>query len=183
MKLFSTVALFSLILSVGLIDCSWCQAQTPVQSDGAVTEETLKSQLRAIGYDIEIIGTGTIKDPTLYLAKVTKGKRSYSVGVQLSGDKTVVWLTVSLAKIEKPELSRGRYQRLMECNYFQGTSFFSYAPTTRILMISRPCDNRGITAKVLEDKIDRLLASMEATRPDWDINWDALEIFMPLPAR
>ncbi|MFT3880740.1 MAG: type III secretion system chaperone [Gemmatales bacterium] len=173
MKLFSMLALFTLIGSAGSFKGSKCSAQTPDPGESTVTEETLKSQLQSLGYNIDVYGNGTTDHPTIYLAKVSRGNRIYPVRVQFGGDKSIIWLTVDLIKIEKPELSGGRLRRLMERSYNRGGSFFEYDAPAQILMLARSCDNRGVTAKVLDNKIERMLDNVEATRSEWEVDWSA----------
>jgi hypothetical protein len=171
MKLFSILALFTLIPAAGSFNVSKCSAQTPAPSVGTVTEETLKGCLQSLGYPLDVYGNGTAEHPTIFVTKVSRGNRSYPVRVQLGVDKSIIWLTVDLVKIERPELSGGCLRRLMERSYNRGGSFFEYDNPTQILMLARSCDNRGVTAKVLDNKIERMLDNVEATRPDWDVDW------------
>ena len=90
---------------------------------------------------------------------------------------------MALAKIERPEIAGNRFRRLLEPSDSRGASSFEYDARTQLLSLIRTCDNRGVTTKVLGDKIDRLLANLEATRQDWDFDWDVLKESMPLKPR
>ncbi|QVL33954.1 type III secretion system chaperone [Telmatocola sphagniphila] len=170
MKIVSKFLFLALLCSTILGSSRKVSGQTPYQENGAISEREVKVQLEALGYTVtEHIDTNGAKR---FSVPVLWNGRTYPLGVGFSADKSMVWLYLNLIKIEKPENSGGRFQKLLENNYTLGASTFSYNPNTQLLMLHRPIDNRGITAKILDDKIDRILRGVESTRADWDFDWN-----------
>ncbi len=178
MKTLKTLAAAA-ILSLGL--CGSMRAETkpevkdtaPVkvevkpETPGVLTEAKLKEMLELLGYDVRV---EKLNNTTYYWIFMTVEGIKYDVSIQLSPNMEKIWTIVPLADIKEEHLKMSeRWVKLTELNDAIGPCYFRYNVGYKRLYLSRACDNRGMTAKLLRDHLERHLDRCAETKDHWMI--------------
>ena len=119
-----------------------------------------------LGYDYRVEKT---KGNTLHFIKISRKNLIYEVNVNISPSKSKLWTSVGLADIKPEHAAQSeKLLKLLELNQKIGPSHFYYYAPHKMVYITRPMDNRAITAKLLREHIDELMEQIVANEEHWD---------------
>ena len=134
-----------------------------------LTEDTLKSMLENLGYDVTVSGD---KPPHHYKIGETGANLDYTISLELSTDKgnTVLWIYAGLYEVpsDKPVPSVPLLALLAK-NDDIGPTFFSYATSNKLLYLNAPTANVDITPPVLRQKIRNFVSKLDSTYSLWNV--------------
>jgi hypothetical protein len=182
--MFRTTTLAAAILSLGLI--SGLRAETKPElkdgnppatktesipaAPGVLTDAKLKEMLETLGYEPR---EEKIKDGMNYQVFITVDGLKYDVTVQISPNKEKIWTTIPLADMNDEHLKMAsRWVKLTQLNDEIGPCYFRYNLQYKRLYMTRPMDNRGVTAKLLRDHLERHTDRCAETKLHWmSANW------------
>jgi hypothetical protein len=139
---------------------------------GVLTDAKLKEMLETLGYEVREEKT---KDGLLFWIDVTVDGLKYNVSLQISPNKEKIWGIIPLADPKAEHLKMAeRWVKLMQLNDEIGPCYFRYNENYKRIYMARPLDNRGVTAKILRDHLERHTDRCAETKAHWLIgNWDA----------
>jgi len=131
------------------------------------TDDTLKTMIDNLGYTSSVTTQGTTKS---YWIPVTLPDNSYTVQtyLQLSSDKTELWIVASLSKIPQgksvpPSVLQGM---LVENDTITPKSF-SLGKTNNTFYLNMRVRNDNVTPALLRQSIDSMTAILTQTESLW----------------
>lgn len=155
-------------LACGLTVLSPLAAQTPTPDaatqavPGALTDESLKQMLTAMGYSPKALSKGFL---------ITfKGGVDWTINVQLvlSPNQTKLGLNANLGQVEEANVTAAQWAELMIANGDVDPSAFYYDRKQGKLYLHRSLDNRAITPDFLRQQIESFGGNVVSTEKLWN---------------
>lgn len=122
----------------------------------------VKNLVEGLGYETKALNTSS--DSGKYEFTVTRPTLNIPMGVELSGSKHYVWLTVFLGPA--PEATSPKNAALLLQNSKVQPTFF-YTSSSKQLFAAYALENRGLTPALAKRAIEKLADDMESTHDDW----------------
>lgn len=136
---------------------------------GVLDSQALETMLKNIGYTPRL---EKFNGADIYWVEVDRQGVRYTISFQVSPNNEKIWAIVSVSDINIKTASADRLARLLELNDTIGPCYFRYNAANKRLYMCRPLDNRGVTAAVFLDNLDRLVDRLVETKSDWMVkNW------------
>lgn len=125
----------------------------------------LKAMTEGLGYELRPLSQEVGKEKWEF--KVTQGDLDIPIGIELSGSKNYVWLSVLVAPgVQAASLKpEGTWAILRQNANIQPSQF--YASSKDNLLIALAVENRALTPAMLRRAIDKLAADVVSTQPVW----------------
>ncbi|HEX4569702.1 MAG TPA: hypothetical protein VH184_04695 [Dongiaceae bacterium] len=132
-----------------------------------LTEDTLKSMLENLGYDVTVSGD---KPPHHYKIGESGSNLDYTISLELSTDKgnTILWIYAGLYEVPSPTPS-APLLALLAKNDEIGPTFFSYATSNKLMYLNAPTANIDITPAILRQKIRNFVTKLDSTYSLWNV--------------
>lgn len=131
----------------------------------ALTEETLLTMVRGLGYEPTTRKSG---DRPIHHLKIVRGTWTYEIDVSLSTNKRKVWLSCWFKDMSR-EPTASEFAALLEASFKHGPAHFTYTPATRTLNLGMALDNRAITPEILRFEMDIFMDVIRDTQPLWNL--------------
>ncbi len=136
-------------------------------ASGALTVESMNTMLENMGYEPKV---GQYSDGGKYItANVTRGIWTISVSFDLSPDKSKIWLSVFLTKVNDPtKVPLASALKLLDAEANVWPSYFAYSTQYNTIYIYRPLQNADVKPAVLRATIDAFMTNIDSTSAAWE---------------
>lgn len=143
-------------------------------ANGALTDETMGSLLKALGIDAKLTEK---RYDFAFKAVLDSNEWELSMSSVLSTDNSTLWIMAWLDQLPKSaaDVPRTALLRLLAENDKLGKGkFFAYIASNRRFVLQRVIPNERITAKSFREALDDLGADVVATHPIWSVaSWNS----------
>jgi hypothetical protein len=140
--------------------------ETPKTPADALTHETLKERLEAMGYDFKTIKS--TNGTPMYLVQVDANNYRYVFYLSLSSDFKNLWVTCALRPLpEKGKVRADILEMILAKNYELGPIHFSLK-TNRYLYLDLALGNTGLNARRLRTELDGFMSAIRTTEHLWN---------------
>jgi hypothetical protein len=159
----------SLALACGLASAGLARADAPgVPEPGKLTVASLEKMLTDLGYDFKK-STSTDGKRTYFGLVVKQDNFTFVIDLSLDEQGSKLWFSCPLRTMEHPEKVKSeRLWKLLEENDAIMPMSFSYDRSNSRFYLNLAVDNRGLTAKVLREELDRAMGVIRRTYAIWD---------------
>ncbi len=156
------------------------RADTNPNTIQRVSSDDLEVLLDRLGYKPEI--KTDAQGGRWCKISVRQGKWTFPISVDVSKDRTRVWLTCCLVNLPPADrIPPERLAALLRENSRFGVSRFEINKAGKQLWIARGFDNNAVGLKTLEQHLRNFLSDMVETAPLWDIAWATSETSIAKP--
>jgi hypothetical protein len=134
---------------------------------GSVTIESLQSMLDAMGYEPKL---GNYNDGSHYvLLAVPRPNYTITVSLDLSPDKSNIWMSVFLNEVKDPDKApTATLLRMLEVENGIWPTYLSYNSNAKTFYAYRPLKNQDLKPALMRTTIESFLTNIEATASLWD---------------
>jgi hypothetical protein len=133
-----------------------------VQDASRIDAPRLKKMLGELGYKVDDIETEVGKEK--YAVVVVRDGLDIPVGVELSGNRNYLWMTVNLGKA--PEATSKMHSDMLRENAKRQPTHF-YISGRDLVMLGLPTENRGVDNALLRQRLDSIADTVIATEELW----------------
>lgn len=157
--------LATLVVAIGLGSLVMAQDDAPRKKGKPLTEDSLVDFLEGLGYSVK--ATKNSNGSTTANLTFEVGTWTLYPTVSLSPDKSIVWITVGLVKLEKG-IPDDIIVKIFAENE-KDLKFFSMNPSTRLLKINLPLPNYdNLTPAYFREQMDFLKRRIGQTEDLWN---------------
>lgn len=145
----------------------------PAPGGVVLTVDSLETMLENMGYEPK---AGKYNDGTKYLTvSIARGTWTFAIGLDLSPDKSQIWLSSYLAEVKDPaKVKPEPLLKLLEANNAIWPCYFVYFTSHNGLSIYRPLKNLDLKPALLKNTLESHMNAIESTAGLWDVSkWTA----------
>jgi hypothetical protein len=137
-----------------------------IQTSSTVTTDDLAKMLKDMGYQCK---TNTLSNGAVILElDIQTNGRTCALDVELSKDKSKVWLTAWFKQMSQGETIPSHIMtQMLESNGKLGPCHFAVS-TAKQVYLGCPVDNRNLSSQELRRQIDIFLSVFNQTEPLWN---------------
>jgi len=136
------------------------RAQAARPCVGALTNACLPATLTGMGYEPKALSSG-------FLVKVDRDGWTMYVQLVLSSDGSKLGFNANLGDVTEADVTADQWKDLLAANQDVDPSTFIYNRDNKKLYLHRVLDNRGLTAVVLRDQLEKYLTDLKSTEKVW----------------
>ncbi|MCE9529544.1 MAG: hypothetical protein K8T89_00155 [Planctomycetes bacterium] len=141
------------------------KTETKPLAPGVVDNAKLKEMLETLGYDVRESKSGST---TYYWIQKSADGLDFSLAFSLGGTQEKIFTHVTLANFTDKQLAKSdRMVKLLNLNDMIGPCYFLINPKTKQLYLTRVCENRGMTPRILKDHIGSIVDRAAETKEHW----------------
>ncbi len=150
------------------LDIAKGDSTAPASGGVALTTESLATMLENMGYEPK---TGQYSDGSKYLSlAVARGTWTFGIGLDISPDKSQIWLSSYLAEVKEPDKVKPEpLMKLLEANNSVWPCYFVYFTQSKGLSLYRPLKNLDVKPALLKNTLEAHMNAIETTAPLWDV--------------
>ncbi len=166
LRISKLAALLILTASLFSFGASVANAQQPAEP-GQQTVESLKGMLENLGYAPQELKNdkGQI---ARYLINVQSSGNNWKVLVEISPNQENLWVYANLAVInDYNQVPREILADMLKMNEKIGPSYFAYNEKAKNFVIYHAVTNRGVTAKLLRERIEHVARQVDVNERLW----------------
>jgi hypothetical protein len=145
----------------------------PAPGGVVLTIESLSTMLENMGYEPK---SGQYNDGAKYLTiSIPRNTWTFAIGLDLSPDKSQIWLSSYLAEVKEPEKVKAEQVfKLLEANNSIWPCYFVYYTSSKGLSIYRPLKNLDVKPVLMKNTLEAHMNAIETTAALWDVSkWTA----------
>ncbi len=160
MKRTSLPVICSVVMILVCLGGGEARAQGARPCVGAITNACLPATLTGMGYEPKALSSG-------FLIKIERDDWTMYVQLVLSSDNSKLGFNANLGDVTEASVSADQWKDVLAANHDVDPSTFTYNRDTKKLYLHRVLDNRGLTAVVLRDQLEKYLTDLRSTEKVW----------------